>query len=142
MLTVHIHLQEVSLETPHIDRVLHQCRAEGGHVAERRGREEKEGTSESTGHAATGEGGGARDGGGYELRLVQLERQLSQLLQRTKVRRDRNRFLIETCCICRQLGRRHPLQENHTLLVGHMMSCDLLMVSLCIINSKISFYKL
>lgn len=63
--------------TPHIDRVLQQ-RAKGG------------GSKSET---AAGVGGGGvstsstahSEGEGYELRLMQLERQLSQLLQKNKV---------------------------------------------------------
>lgn len=63
------------LVTPHIDRVLQQ-RAKGG-----RSREEAAGVEggPSTSSVTRSERGG------YESRLMQLERQLSQLLQRNKV---------------------------------------------------------
>ena len=69
--------------TPHIDRVLHcyQHRAKGRKEGVR-GRVERGGaSSSSTVHAPS-----EVEGGGYESRLMQLERQLSQLLQKSKVR--------------------------------------------------------
>ena len=62
-------MQESSA-TPHIDRVLRSQHQRRVTERERRDRER---------------GGGARNGGSYELRLMQLEKQLSQLLQKTKV---------------------------------------------------------
>ena len=81
------HVQE-SLTTPHIDRVLHsyQHRAEGGRDG-RRGRgpaEERRGERRGSGDNSSSSKSHWK-GGGYESRLMQLERQLSQLLQKSKV---------------------------------------------------------
>lgn len=109
------------LVTPHIDRLLQQ-RANGGRSrAETAGVGGGGGSTSSTAHS---------EGGGYETRLMQLERQLSQLLQKNKVscalvRRELSQFaLLHTD---RLLGRELPVAGNHTLLVSqisHDMSCD------------------
>ena len=67
-----------ALQTPHIDKVLHHYqqrvgKGEGGEVGS--GRVGGDSSSSSA----------CWDGGGYESRLMQLERQLAQLLQKSKV---------------------------------------------------------
>ena len=72
------------LVTPHIDRVLHCYQ----HQAERGGRDGRQGRTEREGGGGSSSGTvhGNSEEGGYESRLMQLERQLSQLLQKNKVK--------------------------------------------------------
>lgn len=102
--------------TPHIDRVLrgYQRRAEGGRKV---GDREREGGGEANTSSPVGGGGG----GGYESRLMQLERQLSQLLQKTKV--SSGVFVLEPRHVLytySQPGRKGlpPPDDIHTLLVS------------------------
>ena len=71
-------LSQEALQTSHIDKVLHHYqqqvgKGEGGEVES--GRVGRDSSSSSA----------CWDGGGYESRLMQLERQLAQLLQKSKV---------------------------------------------------------
>ena len=82
------------LVTPHIDRVLQQ-RAKGG-----RSREEAAGVEGGPSTSSVT----CSERGGYESRLMQLERQLSQLLQRNKVStalvRERREVLCSKSLAC------------------------------------------
>lgn len=107
--------------TPHIDRVLQQ-RAKGG-----RSRAETAGVEEG---GASTSSVTRSERGGYESRLMQLERQLSQLLQKNKVKSALVRGgCSKSPCLPphRQLGRQLPVPDSHTPLVSqisHDVSCD------------------
>ena len=110
--------------TPHIDRVLHcyQHRAKGKREGVR-GRVERGGkggaSSSSTVHTPS-----KAEGGGYESRLMQLERQLSQLLQKSKVKTSTLEKVFQ--CMApymyahRLLEREVPIPDNRTPLVSHV----------------------
>lgn len=94
------HAQE-SLPTPHIDRVLRayqrgakKGRKVGGGVWER-GEEVTSSSPVDSGAMET-----TMEGGGYESRLILLERQLSQLLHKTKVSIVLLSLMICTCIYC------------------------------------------
>ena len=95
--------------TPHIDKVLHcyQHRAKGKREGAR-GRVERGGkggaSASSTVHTPS-----KAEGGGYESRLMQLERQLSQLLQKSKVKTSTLRKspqMYVSIHVCTQTARR------------------------------------
>lgn len=79
MVTVgQIPLSQEALHTPHIDKVLH-------HYQQRAGKGEGEEVGRGRVGGDSSSSSAYWDGGGYESRLMQLERQLSQLLHKSKV---------------------------------------------------------
>lgn len=111
------------LVTPHIDRVLQQ-RVKGGRSREETAKVEEGGPSTSSVTCS--------ERGGYESRLMQLERQLSQLLQRNKVssafvREGRSSLDIPLLTSTQTARKRasgtrqpHPLGQS----ISHDISCD------------------